>query len=169
MNANSGDKSIVLDDIKTALISEMMSYEFYSHSSISVNLISCMHAFQDMTREEEKHVKWLKKEYEKLGGTEKIEYDHTELGGIALPVLDIDLVTALDVAIKEESSSLKMYNDFLEKHKDKYPETYSRAIEFCKNSNCTGKYEDVGHFSDMQNVSSSMRELIRGISTLEGH
>lgn len=57
---------------------------------------------------------------------------------------------------------------FLEKHKDKYPETYVRAKEFCDNSNCTGKYEDIGHFSDMQNVSSSMRELIRGISTLDG-
>ena len=57
---------------------------------------------------------------------------------------------------------------FLEKHQDKYPETYERAKEFCQNSNCSGKYEDISHFSDMQNVSSSMRELIRGISTLDG-
>ncbi len=118
MNANTENTNIVLDDIKTALISEMISYEFYSHSSISANLISVMHAFQDMMQEEEKHVNWLKKEYEKLGGTEKIEYDHCEYGGIALPMLDIDLVTALDVAMKEESSSIKMYNDFFDRHKD---------------------------------------------------
>ena len=118
MNANSGNTNMVLDDIKTALISEMISYEFYSHSSISVNLTSVMHAFQDMMQEEEKHVNWLKKEYEKLGGTEKVEYDHFKFGGIALPMLDIDLVTALDVAIKEESSSIKMYNDLFERYKD---------------------------------------------------
>ena len=57
---------------------------------------------------------------------------------------------------------------FLEKHRDKYPETYARAKEFCNNSKCTGKPEDISHFSDMQDVSSTMRELIRGISTLDG-
>lgn len=118
MNANTGNTNMVLEDIKTALISEMISYEFYSHSSISVNLTSCMHAFQDMMWEEEKHVNWLKKEYEKLGGAEKVEYDHCKFGGIALPMLDIDIVTALDVAIKEESSSIKMYNDLFEKYND---------------------------------------------------
>lgn len=57
---------------------------------------------------------------------------------------------------------------FLEKYQDKYPETYARAKEFCSNSNCTGKQDSISHFSDMQQVSSSMRELIRGISTLDG-
>ena len=118
MNANSGNTNMVLDGIKTALISEMISYEFYSHSSISVNLTSSIHAFQDMMSEEEKHVNWLKKEYEKLGGAEKIEYDHYKFGGIALPMLDIDLVTALDMAIKEELSSIKMYNDLFERYND---------------------------------------------------
>lgn len=56
---------------------------------------------------------------------------------------------------------------FLEKHNDKYPDTYVRAKEICSNSNCTGKYKD-SSFSDMQNVSSAMRELVRGISTLDG-
>lgn len=58
---------------------------------------------------------------------------------------------------------------FLEKHQDKYPETYVRAKEFCANSKCTEKPDSLDHFSDMQDVSSSMRELIRGISTLDGH
>ncbi|MDT8880568.1 hypothetical protein RSO68_13905 [Halomonas saccharevitans] len=57
---------------------------------------------------------------------------------------------------------------FLEKHQDRYPETYARAKEFCKNSECTSKPDDISHFSDLQDVSSSMRELIRGISTLDG-
>jgi hypothetical protein len=58
---------------------------------------------------------------------------------------------------------------FLEKHQEKYPETYVRAKEFCNNSNCSGKPDDMSHFSDMQDVSGSMRELIRGISTLDGN
>ncbi|KAA0998312.1 hypothetical protein F0H41_19010 [Vibrio cholerae] len=57
---------------------------------------------------------------------------------------------------------------FLEKHQDKYPETYARAKEVCANSDCTGSYQGRNHFTSMQNVSSSMRELIRGISTLDG-
>lgn len=57
---------------------------------------------------------------------------------------------------------------FLEKHQDKYPETYARAKQFCNNAQCTGAPGDLYHFSDMQDVSSSMRELIRGISTLDG-
>lgn len=115
---NIKNRANLLEDIKSAIISETISYEFYSKSSISVNLISGMHAFQDMMWEEEKHVKWLKTEYERLGGEEKIEYDHCEYGGIALPQLDIDAITALDVAIKEESSSINMYAEFLEKNKD---------------------------------------------------
>ena len=58
---------------------------------------------------------------------------------------------------------------FLEKHQDKYPETYDRAKEFCNDSNCSGKPGDISHFSDMQDVSGSMKQLIKGISTLDGH
>ncbi|MAP34709.1 MAG: hypothetical protein CME75_02735 [Halomonas sp.] len=57
---------------------------------------------------------------------------------------------------------------FLEKHKDRYPETYDRAREVCSNANCTGKSENISSFSGMQDVSSAMRELVRGISTLDG-
>ncbi|MBU1157705.1 MAG: hypothetical protein KJ921_17780 [Proteobacteria bacterium] len=57
---------------------------------------------------------------------------------------------------------------FFEKHQDKYPETYSRAKKLCDESNCTGKVESFSQFADMQNVSNAMRELVRGISTLDG-
>ena len=107
----------LLEDIKSAIISETIAYQFYSKSSISVNLVSGMHAFQEMMWEEEKHVKWLEEEYKRLGGKDNIEYDVCKSGGIALPQLDIDAITALDVAMKEESSSIKMYNEFLKKNK----------------------------------------------------
>jgi hypothetical protein len=58
---------------------------------------------------------------------------------------------------------------FLEKHRERYPDTYARAMQLCEKANCLGKYEDLSHFSEMQKVSSSMRELIRGISSLDGH
>lgn len=111
------NKIKLINDIKSALISEMISYDFYSKSSTSVKLISGMHAFQDMMWEEEKHVKILKEEYIRLGGTEKINYDPQEYGGLAMPNLDVDAVTALDVAMKEERESIEMFNGFLKKHK----------------------------------------------------
>ncbi|MBN6715282.1 hypothetical protein JSY17_14915 [Pseudomonas capsici] len=58
---------------------------------------------------------------------------------------------------------------FLEKHQDKYPETYFRAKEICLKSNCYGQDDSLSHFSEMQKISSAMRELIRGISTLDGN
>lgn len=54
---------------------------------------------------------------------------------------------------------------FLEKHRDKYPDTYERAKDVCSKSNC---YDDLSYISKMQKTSSAMRELIRGISTLDG-
>ena len=112
------DKNKLLKDIKSAIISEMISREFYSRSSTSVKLISGMHAFQEMMSEEEKHVTSLKEEYRRLGGNDDIIYDPEKYGGLALPKLEIDAVTALDVAMKEETSSIKMYNEFLKKNKD---------------------------------------------------
>ncbi len=77
-----------------------------------------MHAFQDMMWEEEKHVKSLKEEYKNLGGSGEIKYDPQKYGGLALPKLEVDAVIALNVARKEETSSIKMYNEFLKRHKD---------------------------------------------------
>ncbi len=60
---------------------------------------------------------------------------------------------------------------FLEKHRALYPETYERAKKLCEKSGCT----DVGlskgndsmdHFRRMQDASSSMYMLIKGISSL---
>jgi len=57
---------------------------------------------------------------------------------------------------------------FLEKHRDKYPDTYERAKDVCSKSNCYDGDDDLSYFSKMQKTSSAMRELIRGISTLDG-
>lgn len=57
---------------------------------------------------------------------------------------------------------------FLEKHRDKYPDTYERAKDVCSKSNCYGSDDGVSHFSEMQKTSSAMRELVRGISSLDG-
>lgn len=58
---------------------------------------------------------------------------------------------------------------FLEKHRERYPDSYARAVQLCEQANCLGKDEKMSHFTEMQKVSSSMRELIRGISSLDGH
>ncbi len=107
----------LLEDIKSAIISELIVYEFYSRSSVSVKIISGMHAFQDMMLEEETHVKILTEEYQRLGGTEEIKYDPHKYGGIALPSLDADATVALDLAMTDELAGIRMYSDYVEKHK----------------------------------------------------
>jgi len=110
-------QNTILNDFKSAIISEMIAYEFYSKSSTTAKLISGMHAFQEMMWEEEKHVNMLKEKYMSLGGKEEIRYDPEEYGGLALPKLEVDAVVALDIAIKEEKASIKMYDEFLERNK----------------------------------------------------
>jgi len=107
----------LLEDIKSAIISEMIVYEFYSRSSGSVKIISGMHAFEDMMCEEETHVKMLTEEYQRLGGNEEFKYDPHEHGGVALPTLDSDATVALELAMTDELAGIKMYSDFVEKHK----------------------------------------------------
>ncbi len=124
INTYQGDKVAILEkqnplleDIKSAIISEMITYEFYSRSSASVKIISGMHAFQEMMLEEETHLKMLKEEYRRLGGNEEFNYDPHEYGGIALPRLNADASVALDLAMTDELSSIKMYSDYVKKHK----------------------------------------------------
>jgi rubrerythrin len=111
------EQNTLLKDIKSAIISELITYEFYSRSSVSVKIISGMHAFQEMMLEEETHVKMLKEEYARLGGTEEINYYPHEHGGVALPNLDADATVALDLAMIDELASIKMYSDYVEKYK----------------------------------------------------
>ncbi|GAX63077.1 hypothetical protein SCALIN_C47_0048 [Candidatus Scalindua japonica] len=111
------EQNPLLKDIKSAIISELVTYEFYSRSSVSVNIISGMHAFQEMMLEEETHLIMLKEEYKLLGGNEEFKYDPHEYGGIALPSLDADATVALDLAITDELASIKMYSDYLQKYK----------------------------------------------------
>jgi rubrerythrin len=111
------EQNPLLEDIKSAIISELISYEFYSRSSVSVKIISGMHAFQEMMLEEETHVKMLKEEYKRLGGNEEFNYDPHEYGGIALPNLGVDATVALDLAMTDELSSIKMYSDYVKEYK----------------------------------------------------
>jgi len=111
------EQTPLLEDLKSAIISEMIVYEFYSRSSGSVKIISGMHAFEDMMSEEETHVKMLTEEYQRLGGTEEFKYDPHEHGGVALPNLDADATVALELAMTDELAGIKMYSDFVEKHK----------------------------------------------------
>ena len=111
------EQNPLLKDIKSAIISELITYEFYSRSSVSVKIISGMHAFQEMMLEEETHVKMLKEEYARLGGTEEINYKPHVHGGIALPNLNADATVALDLAMTDELTSIKMYSDYVEKFK----------------------------------------------------
>jgi len=111
------EQNLLLEDLKSAIISELITYEFYSRSSVSVKIISGMHAFEEMMLEEETHVKMLKEEYKRLGRNEEINYDHHEHGGIALPKLNVDATVALDLAMTDELSSIKMYSDYIKKYK----------------------------------------------------
>ena len=111
------EQNLLLEDLKSAIISELITYEFYSRSSVSVKIISGMHAFEEMMLEEETHVKMLKEEYQRLGRNEEINYDPHEHGGIALPKLNVDATVALDLAMTDELSSIKMYSDYIKKYK----------------------------------------------------
>jgi rubrerythrin len=111
------ERNPILKGIKTAIISELITYEFYSRSSTSVKIISGMHAFQDMMQEEENHVNMLKEEYKRQGGNEEFNYDPHEYGGMALPTLNVDATVALDLAMTDELSSIKMYSDYVKKYK----------------------------------------------------
>jgi len=62
---------------------------------------------------------------------------------------------------------------FLEKNKDLYPDSYSRAVDICKQNNCSAaQYTNdtssgVNHEYNLRNVASALRGLVRGISALE--
>lgn len=107
----------LLEDLKSAIISELITYEFYSRSSTTVTIISGMHAFEEMVSEEETHVKMLKEEYKRLGGNGEFKYDPHEYGGIALPNLNADATIALDLAMTDELASIRMYSDDVEKYR----------------------------------------------------
>jgi rubrerythrin len=111
------EQNLLLEDLKSAIISELITYEFYSRSSVSVKIISGMHAFEEMMLEEETHVKMLKEEYVRAGGTEEINYNPHEHGGVALPKLNVDATVALDLAMTDELASIKMYSDYVKEYK----------------------------------------------------
>lgn len=58
---------------------------------------------------------------------------------------------------------------FLEKFKDRLPDTYARAVKLCENSGCLdsgyGKDQNsMTHFYSMQEASAAMEYLMRGIA-----
>jgi len=63
---------------------------------------------------------------------------------------------------------------FLEKNKDLYPDSYSRAQEICKQNNCyAAQYtidspNGLNHEYNLRNVAKALHGLVQGISTLEG-
>lgn len=58
---------------------------------------------------------------------------------------------------------------FLEKNKNLYPDTYERAKLVCENLGCYSADQSLSHFSQVGDAATSMRELVRGISSLDGH
>jgi hypothetical protein len=58
---------------------------------------------------------------------------------------------------------------FLEKHKDRLPDTYARAATLCESSGClktsnSDYSSSMEHFRDMQDASSALKYLIQGIA-----
>ncbi|MNL44830.1 hypothetical protein D3C87_1674310 [compost metagenome] len=62
---------------------------------------------------------------------------------------------------------------FLEKHKDRLPDSYYRAVVLCENSECLKTKNAEGltsmeHFRNMQDASTALRYLVQGISQSGG-
>jgi len=81
-------------------------------------------------------------------------------------VSDVDLSTAGNM-----QGYMQACLAFLEKNKSLYPETYERTKKLCENSGCNNSgysenNDSTVHFLKMQQGSSAMRMLIRGVSTL---
>lgn len=112
-------KNDLLADLESAVISEKSACSFYERALSQVKLIEGMHIFQEILEKEREHVVKLVEEWERLGGEGEVNYVPEEHGGIALPpAKDVDNLVALDVAIKEEMDSIKLYERLKESHKD---------------------------------------------------
>ena len=83
----------------------------------------------------------------------------------------------LDTADRSTSGSMAGFMlaslSFLEKHKQRFPDTYARAVKLCENSGCaeSGYGKDANssqHFWSMQEGSSAMVFLMRGIAASAG-
>jgi len=57
---------------------------------------------------------------------------------------------------------------FLEKNRELYPETYQRAKTICDNLGCYSEDQSLTQFSKIGDAATALRELVRGISSLEG-
>lgn len=112
-------KNDLLADIQSAVISEKSACSFYERALSRVKLIEGMHLFQEILEKEREHVIRLVEEWKRLGGEGEVDYDPEVHGGIALPPAnDVDNLVALDVAIKEEMDSIKLYERLKDRHKD---------------------------------------------------
>ena len=60
---------------------------------------------------------------------------------------------------------------FLEKHKERLPDTYARAVALCENSGCLKSEgsEGMEHFRSMQDASTSLKYLIQGVAKSGGN
>ncbi|EPW6634160.1 hypothetical protein ACWOKN_004405, partial [Vibrio vulnificus] len=61
---------------------------------------------------------------------------------------------------------------FFEKHRSLYPDSYKRAVSLCESAGCTDvsgtlDNDSINNFSKLQHVSRAMRELVRGVSSLD--
>jgi hypothetical protein len=83
----------------------------------------------------------------------------------------------LDTADRSTSGSMAGFMlaslSFLEKHRQRFPDTYARAVKLCENSGCaeSGYQKDANalqHFSSMQEGSSAMVFPMRGIAASAG-
>lgn len=139
-----------LASILSLFISENTKWAKFIHAAYSALIVAIIFGFFS-------YQEGVKAQLSELSEIKKIERQATSLANPR------DLSTAGNMI----GYSLSVLA-FLEKHQDKYPETYDRAKEICSKSNCYGKDDSLSHFSEIQKASSAMRELIRGISSLDG-
>lgn len=139
-----------LASVLSLFISEKTKWAKFTHAAYSALVVAIILGFLSYQED-------VKSQLSELSEIKKIERQATSLASPR------DLSTRGNMI----GYSLSVLA-FLEKHQDKYPETYGRAKELCSKSDCYGRDESLSHFSEMQKVSSAMRELIRGISSLDG-
>jgi hypothetical protein len=62
---------------------------------------------------------------------------------------------------------------FLEKHKERLPDTYARAVALCENSGClktrnSDYSSSMEHFRNMQHASAALKYLVQGVAKSGG-
>lgn len=84
-------------------------------------------------------------------------------------------IESIEATAKKISENMNSYTSlgyvhaalaFLEKNKELYPDTYERAKDMCKQSDCTGSAQEIEHKYSIIDVSFALSGMLQGIMVL---